>query len=531
MNCAPLLVLALALALLQAPLSSNAAYVGFYPGKSCLIPPLRRRASLSLPRFAPQQMCRPALVLALLASIPSLSVPGVSWLMHEPSSYCLAKVLPMPSLLFTSILSFFHTLTLLFVDISSRQNPEPAQAFNRLILFLLLSHPPPGNFVEAFDALKLATVCGLPRPAAPPPPPPPAPPPPAAGSQSLFVDSVKGSDSNPGTQSQPLRSIQAAVDKRAQLPATVATTIVLRAGIHQLNQTIQLSPAHSNTTFENFPLEQAVVTGATPLRISSWTAYRVNASGCTNNMCTFNNSNDVYGQAPGPGLVNMSTMATASQCAALCAANSTCIAFTHHGPSYDWPYKLTCWFRTGDESYWSPTPEQDVVSGCKPSLMPGCQTPGTANVFVTDVSAQLTEELWGLHILSSSAGNISAHRAVLARHPNSDPELSPLFVGSAAAWGPPFFDGCETAEVVTESNLPDNYPGMNQNFLLGVNGTCANLYADNSRYGGEITISGLFPSALRTIFVQMNNVLLAATGAKTMAVRRLWTAVRATQPQ
>lgn len=88
----------------------------------------------------------------------------------------------------------------------------------------------------------------------------------------------------------------------------------------------------------------------------------------------------------------------------------------------------------------------------------------------------------GLHLLTntSSQSRPLLGRAILARHPNGDPEGIPNYV-SAANWTPPLTTPCDSG-VVHQANLPDNYPGMFQDFLLGSGGACDMYELDDSSY-------------------------------------------------
>jgi len=93
--------------------------------------------------------------------------------------------------------------------------------------------------------------------------------------------------------------------------------------------------------------------------------------------------------------------------------------------------------------------------------------------------------------------------------------LAPVFMDNAKEWLPPLNVGCDSVEI-RESNLPDNYPGMNQDFLLGVNGSCVLYEIDNSsywcqNYGRTPTLNGCFryPSGVVIDPVEFANVNLS----------------------
>lgn len=90
------------------------------------------------------------------------------------------------------------------------------------------------------------------------------------------------------------------------------------------------------------------------------------------------------------------------------------------------------------------------------------------------------QQIRGLHLISGAPNALNLSRAILARHPNSDPEGAPFYINDAPSWISPASSQCDSA-IVHQTNLPDNYPGMFQDFYLGVNGTCDMYQVDNSR--------------------------------------------------
>ena len=69
-------------------------------------------------------------------------------------------------------------------------------------------------------------------------------------SDALFVHPT-GKDTNPGTRSAPLQSIQLAMDVMAKRTGA-NKTVVLRGGTHYIADTIYLGPQHSHITVSNF---------------------------------------------------------------------------------------------------------------------------------------------------------------------------------------------------------------------------------------------------------------------------------------
>ena len=86
------------------------------------------------------------------------------------------------------------------------------------------------------------------------------------GETELYI-SPKGNDSNPGTKSQPLKTLAASLDAvrlmRNQNPELKGhkVNIILRKGSYILNETLILEPTDSNIIFKAYKGETAIVTG------------------------------------------------------------------------------------------------------------------------------------------------------------------------------------------------------------------------------------------------------------------------------
>ena len=87
----------------------------------------------------------------------------------------------------------------------------------------------------------------------------------------FYVDSVSGSDENEGTfESKPLRSVHVAL-KKSRLGRSPERRIVLRDGMHRLNETVKLLSSDSGLIITSYPGEQAVVSGGKLLTNLTWT--------------------------------------------------------------------------------------------------------------------------------------------------------------------------------------------------------------------------------------------------------------------
>jgi hypothetical protein len=122
---------------------------------------------------------------------------------------------------------------------------------------------------DTFDSLELDSLCGDAPPAREQPLPPSFPISETSGSV-VYVSPLSGCDTEGlGTEDQPFRSVQHALEvtrevSRAQKLSSEkdAKTIVLRKGVHYLNETLVLGVADSGTTIQNYPGEEAWLSGA-----------------------------------------------------------------------------------------------------------------------------------------------------------------------------------------------------------------------------------------------------------------------------
>ena len=81
------------------------------------------------------------------------------------------------------------------------------------------------------------------------------------------VVSPAGDDANPGTLASPMRSIQLAADLAAKQPGAHGKTVLLRDGVHYIQDTVYLTPAHSGVAIRGFPGESPTVSGGVKLDV------------------------------------------------------------------------------------------------------------------------------------------------------------------------------------------------------------------------------------------------------------------------
>eukprot|EP01043_Picozoa_sp_COSAG02_P018589 COSAG02_NODE_872_length_16321_cov_6.491062_7_plen_469_part_00 len=295
----------------------------------------------------------------------------------------------------------------------------------------------------------------------------------AAGS--IYVDASKGSDTAAGTESAPLKTIEAAVAKSRQATPSSASTIVLRGGTYYLKETLALTPQDSGLTIESYSGEVAELSGAHPLSELKWKPVNVTGHHKTPvTMSTLPDTNLVSGCAslgsktgrcPFHGLTD-----TAAACAAACAAEPSCIAYTWHTPnqtSGNKPWDNQCYFVPAGVSV-APEHQAEHISGKKS---------GGEDSFVNIYSAALPKT--ALPSGDMTGMRVDGKRAIRARWPNGDPEyqLFPSGWVNDIGWQPPKkFPQTENIEVQSP-NRSSLGPCASVNgycyYTTGVGGACS----------------------------------------------------------
>jgi len=94
-------------------------------------------------------------------------------------------------------------------------------------------------------------------------------------SSSVYIDPIKGSDTNEGTEASPFKTIAKGVT--ASRASSTIKSVVLRKGLHLLSDTITLTKADSGLMITNYPSEEAWVSGGIPLTLD-WKPYNVSGA-------------------------------------------------------------------------------------------------------------------------------------------------------------------------------------------------------------------------------------------------------------
>mmetsp|Transcript_14885 Transcript_14885/g.44162 ORF Transcript_14885/g.44162 Transcript_14885/m.44162 type:complete len:907 (-) Transcript_14885:74-2794(-) len=323
------------------------------------------------------------------------------------------------------------------------------------------------------DALQLS-ACGESRPAETTVPPNSQVTLPATG-VTVYV-SPKGADSAAGSETAPLATIQAAVNKLRQAGGA-GNTVVLRDGIYRLASTLEIGPMDVNLTIQAYPGEMPWISGAVDIK-PTWTAVPPSPAKPIS-WQTFNDSNNVFAlnfSTPPCRVLGKPTSAAA--CEALCKATDGCSVWTWHDAKQG-SYAFDCVMRT--DGVWSPSAEDGHVSGRRI----GGQT---ANLYVADVSAAGLADITGLRV--------DGVRATRARYPNVPSIETNIFpagwisAGNGVSWGKPLL--APAPEVNIEVTDPNRGFMMNefQNFELGVRGCCSNFDPQEGYWCSDKTSGG-----------------------------------------
>ena len=276
-----------------------------------------------------------------------------------------------------------------------------------------------GDFTSAYEALQLgacnANIAGSkryePRPFSQSVPL-------RADALTIYVDAVKGSDSNPGTLAQPVKTVMQGVRLSRMRDYNIEGLIYLRAGTYYLTESIRLGPEDSNLVVSGYPNEKVIISGGKEYSFD-WKEV-VNEMGPI-----MPGVNAIYGTVSVAGTSNgqawfYGKLDNATDCQGVCVKNTSCFAFTWHDSSMG-DFAGMCYFRI--DGLWMRTLEKGTYSGKK------------TIVYAADLSSQNPTAFNTLFI--------NGRRAIRARYPDGNPETMGLYtnptgyVSTAESWLPP----------------------------------------------------------------------------------------------
>ena len=303
-----------------------------------------------------------------------------------------------------------------------------------------------------------------------------------AAATSIYVDYVKGADTNDGSLAAPLKTVAAAV-ARARAGAPSQTSIVLRNGTHFFADTIMLGVADGGLSFSAFPGETPTISGAQPLLGLQWVRVNSTAAAATASAPgpVLPNTNNVFGECGKAGVPNKGVMANWGACQTACLADATCTSWTFNDGNTFGAFSNVCCFRT--DGKWVPRSEantfsQNVSSKPGPTPSPAPSPSPLPGLWAAPLAAATLSPRVAASALS--ALHVNGHRATLARFPNANSELDLFPVGyiTEATWLPPT-PGENISDVTINTALPagveDGGAGMYINFTTGLGGL-ANRY-------------------------------------------------------
>ena len=296
--------------------------------------------------------------------------------------------------------------------------------------------PRRGSFKTLFDSMQL-DACGIAGPnetdvwAAPDTP---------VKGAAVYVDTVKGSDTAPGTETSPVKTIGKGI---ALATSSRRLTVVLRGGVYHgcdgQGNVCALGAAQSGLTIMNAPSEDVTVTGGEPLHITASMWKKVpqphSPKGATS-WKDMKGMNDVASRAGSPTPSSdtkcckfLGVLATDSldACkAAAVKAGGNFAGVTYHTAAFTGGYARHCYgVHAGD--WIKPVAQAGIDSSQNiSSVAPAAQ------VYVADLN-----NLPGGKPAKFDGLRTGKKRAIRAKHPNGDPEKSGewYIMGSSQAMG------------------------------------------------------------------------------------------------
>ncbi len=307
--------------------------------------------------------------------------------------------------------------------------------------------PRRGSFKTLFDAMQL-DACGVEGPNELDAWHPPAGSPVSPAGKVLYVDATNGSDSAAGSQSAPLKTIGAAIDKATEHLAnsgaeSAKATVVLRKGVYHgcdgKGHVCRLGPAQSGLTITNEAGEDATVTGGEPLAIaaSDWKPVHKTTPAGGTKWKDMKGMNDVADRAGNPTpssdtkcckFLGIMTTDTLDACkAAAVSAGGNFAGVTYHTAAFAGPYARHC-YGVHHGEWLKPAVQAKIDSSQNITAGEGYGAP----VWVADLN-----KLPGGKPANFDGLRLGTQRAIRAKYPNGDPEKSGewYIMGASQAMG------------------------------------------------------------------------------------------------
>ena len=235
----------------------------------------------------------------------------------------------------------------------------------------------------------------------------------------INVDSLEGSDDNPGTTDQPVQTIEEALrmyryNKKSK---SYQGLISLAPGTYYLTNTINLTSEDSNLVICGDGRQNTFVSGGKEYTFE-WKPYLKKMGPLHRDVSIVSSSSvDRAGSSGTKASKYVGKMTDVGHCQAACEKEESCFAFTWYNTTSG-NFSSMCYFHT--ESVWVSTHEKGAISGWK------------VNIVVADLSSQNPTPFTTLFL--------NGRRAVRARYPDGNPETMGLhtdptgYVQSAVKW-------------------------------------------------------------------------------------------------
>ncbi|XP_065906254.1 uncharacterized protein [Dysidea avara] len=235
-----------------------------------------------------------------------------------------------------------------------------------------------------------------------------------------FVDPEHGSDSNPGTVSHPVKTIDKALSILRAAPIGRTKAMHLKGATYYLESTLELGPEDSGLTILPWGGDEVILSGGRLYKLA-WTEYK-------NEMKPIEQGLDGIADLQlEPGASRQEALfygkvLSVEECSTACVRNKQCNGFTYYDASSH-TYPMMCYLRM--DGQWNPVRD---VSGSSFSSQ-------KIHIVVADLSDQSPNNFTSLFI--------NSRRAVRARYPDGNPETSGLhtnptgYVPAAERWLPP----------------------------------------------------------------------------------------------
>ena len=236
---------------------------------------------------------------------------------------------------------------------------------------------------------------------------------------SVYVDPEEGNDDNPGTSSQPVKTIEAAVRvfRHKKRSKSDQGLISLRPGTYFLTKTINLTAEDSNLVICGDGHENTFVSGGKQYTFD-WKTYVKKMGPLERDINAISDTVYIAGSSNTQAKF-IGKMMNTSDCQTACEQDPSCFAFTWFDDSFR-DFSNMCYSRA--DGLWVPTHVNGTTSGRK------------LNVIVADLSDQDPTPFTTLFF--------NGRRAVRARYPDGNPETMGLhtiltgYVSSAVKWLP-----------------------------------------------------------------------------------------------